>query len=102
MFLLFVNSPEVAKQPQGGRWFHVLPLLRTGVRVIISDSDVVWLRDPRPYFARLEALHPRLDFTVSSDAQGDTDGQRMPLCVGPTCEGDRISNQEKSGHLPDT
>ena len=45
-----VNSPEVRRQPQGGRWFHVLPLLRTGARVLLSDSDAVWLRDPRPYF----------------------------------------------------
>lgn len=73
-----VNSPEVARQPQGGRWFHVLPLLQTGVRVLISDSDVVWLRDPRPYLKRLEAVHPLLDFTVSSDAQRGTDGKRLP------------------------
>ena len=39
-----VNSPQVAKQPQGGRWFHVIPLLQTGARVLLSDSDVVWLR----------------------------------------------------------
>ena len=61
-----VNSPEVKRQPQGGRWFHILPLLRTGARVLLSDSDVVWMRDPRPYLARLEAEHPALDFTVSS------------------------------------
>ena len=72
-----VNSPQVRRQPQGGRWFHVLPLLRTGARVLLSDSDVVWMRDPRPYLATLEALHPKLDFTVSSDAQGGTDGRRL-------------------------
>ena len=72
-----VNSPQVKRQPQGGRWFHVLPLLRTGARVLLSDSDVVWLRDPRPYLKRLEQLHPRLDFTVSSDAQGGSDGRRL-------------------------
>ena len=38
-----VNSPEVKVQPQGGRWFHVLPLLRTGARLLLSDSDAVWL-----------------------------------------------------------
>ena len=62
-----VNSYEVKRQPQGGRWFHVLPLLRTGARVLLSDSDVVWFRDPLPYLKHLEALHPRLDFTISSD-----------------------------------
>ena len=73
-----VNSPEVRRQPQGGRWFHVLPLLRTGARVLLSDSDVVWLRDPRPYLQAVELLHPKLDFTVSSDAQGGSDGRRLP------------------------
>ena len=100
-----VNSPEVKKQPQGGRWFHVLPLLATGARVLLSDSDVVWMRDPRPYLKRLEERHPvcpalgldpppltaaslnsycgrlsrgqDLDFTVSSDAQGGSDGRRL-------------------------
>ena len=72
-----VNSAEVKRQPQGGRWFHVLPLLRTGARVLLSDSDAVWLRDPRPYFRALEAAHPRLDFAVSTDAQFGTDGRRL-------------------------
>lgn len=76
-----VNSPQVRRQPQGGRWFHVLPLLRTGARVLLSDSDVVWMRDPRPYLRRLEELHPKLDFTVSSDAQGGTDGRRLGNAV---------------------
>ncbi len=69
-----VNSPHVRKNPQGGRWFHVLPLLSTGVRLILSDSDAVWMRDPIPYFIALERRHPTLDVAVSSDAQGGTDG----------------------------
>ncbi|KAL1507978.1 hypothetical protein AB1Y20_007580 [Prymnesium parvum] len=72
-----VNSREVALRPQGGRWFHVIPLLRTGCRVVLSDSDAVWLRDPRPYLKRLERLHPRMDFSVSTDAQDWTDGRRL-------------------------
>ena len=52
-----VNGREVLAQPQGGRWFHVLPLLQTGVRVLLSDSDAVWLRDPLPYFRLLEERH---------------------------------------------
>ena len=55
----------------------MLPLINTGARVLLSDSDVVWMRDPRPYLLRLEAKHPDLDFTVSSDAQGGTDGRRL-------------------------
>lgn len=72
-----VNSAEVRLSPQGGRWFHVLPLLRTGVRLILSDSDVAWLRDPAPYLRAIEAEHPRLDFAVSTDAQGGTDLRRL-------------------------
>ena len=72
-----INSAEVRIQPQGGRWFHVLPLLHTGARVILSDSDVVWFRDPRPYLRALELAHPRLDFSVSSDAQQQSDAHRL-------------------------
>jgi len=72
-----VNSPQVKQAPQGGRWFHVAPLLRTGARLVLSDSDVVWLRDPVPYLRALEAAHPKLDFAVSTDAQGGTDGRRL-------------------------
>ena len=75
------NSDEVRRQPQGGRWFHVLPLLRTGVRLLLSDSDAVWLRDPLPYLRALEAAHPRMDFAVSSDAQTGTDSRRLGAAV---------------------
>ena len=77
-----VNSPEVAVRPQGGRWFHLLPLLRTGCRLLFSDSDAVWLRNPLPYLRRLEARHPRLDMAVSTDAQDGTDGLRLGGSVG--------------------
>ena len=72
-----VNSPEVRVRPQGGRWTHVLPLLRTGVRLLLSDSDAVWLRNPLPYLLRLEHRHPKMDFAVSTDAQDWTDGRRL-------------------------
>jgi len=72
-----VNSAEVKLAPQGGRWFHVLPLLRTGVRLILSDSDIAWLRDPAPYLRALEAHHPKLDFAVSTDAQAPLDERRL-------------------------
>ena len=34
-----VNSAEVARNPQGGRWFHVLPLLATGKRVVRARAE---------------------------------------------------------------
>lgn len=77
-----VNSPQVKLNPQGGRWFHVLPLLRTGVRLILSDSDVVWLRDPRPYMVRLERAHPKMDFSISTDSQVMTDARRLASEAG--------------------
>ena len=66
------SSRESKAQPQGGRWFHLLPLLAAGVRIVLSDSDVVWLRHPLPYFRALEAAHPLLDFSISTDAQGSS------------------------------
>ena len=93
-----VNSPEVARQPQGGRWFHVLPLIRTGARVLLSDSDVAWLRDPRPYLKRLEAEHPLLDFTVSSDAQGFSDARALS---GPGTEL-RVTRRRRRSSAPQT
>ena len=75
-----VLSRAARLSPQGGRWFHVMPLLLTGARVLLSDSDVVWLRDPRPYMKRLEAAHPTMDMAFSTDAEGPTD--RRPLLSG--------------------
>ena len=91
-----VNSPEVLRQPQGGRWFHVLPLLATGARVLLSDSDVAWLRDPLPYFRQLEAAHPALDFTVSSDAQGGSDGRRLPQLPSSLVSGSVAGGHESA------
>ena len=79
-------SKEAGSNAQGGRWFHVLPLLRTGARVLLSDCDVVFLRDPRPYLLQLEAAHPLMDLAISSDAQGPTDAQRLSPSVGDAVE----------------
>ena len=88
-----VLSVMAARNPQGGRWFSVLPLLMTGVRVVLSDVDIVWLRDPRPYLKRLELAHPRMDFAVSTDAQGSTDGRRLPGSTDLDCEAYRACHE---------
>ena len=93
-----VNSREVRTQPQGGRWFHVLPLLRTGCRVLLSDSDAVWLRNPLPYLRALEQRHPRLDFAVSSDAQDGTDGLRLSGKGGDGKRGGRGGGRGRRRH----
>eukprot|EP00756_Hemistasia_phaeocysticola_P001511 Hpha_TRINITY_DN11063_c0_g2::TRINITY_DN11063_c0_g2_i1::g.92856::m.92856/K20784/XEG113; arabinosyltransferase len=43
----------------------VLDLLQLGVSPILTDADVVWLRDPRPYFD--EGNYADADVLISSD-----------------------------------
>ena len=49
------------------RWAGLAALLDLGVNVLLSDTDVVWMRDPAPYFAGVIALHPVLDVAVGTD-----------------------------------
>lgn len=62
----------------------ILVCLQLGVDVIISDVDVLWLRNPIPYFQR----YPTADVLSSSDHMSNTvmhsaaprHGWRMQLC----------------------
>lgn len=49
------------------RWVGLAALLDLGLSVVLSDTDVVWQRDPVPYMAALMRLHPRLDLAVGTD-----------------------------------
>jgi len=49
------------------RWDVVSQLLALGPDVMMSDTDVVWLRDPRPYMRALIARHPLLDVLIGTD-----------------------------------
>ncbi len=49
------------------RWDVVARLLALGTDVMMSDTDVVWLRDPRPYVRALVAKHPLLDVLIGTD-----------------------------------
>ena len=49
------------------RWVGLARLLDLGVNVLLSDTDVVWLRNPAPYFAAVLALHPLLDVALGTD-----------------------------------
>ena len=49
------------------RWYSVLRLLEFGSDILLSDSDVVWHRDPRPYLRAVSAVHPLLDVLIHSD-----------------------------------
>ena len=52
---------------QAGRWAEVAPLLRFGVSVLVSDADIAWFRDPRPYFQEVRTQHPHVDFLLATD-----------------------------------
>ena len=65
---LFCASGElIRRNGQAGRWAEVAPLLRFNLHVIISDADVSWLRDPRPYFREVRRKHPAIDFLMCTD-----------------------------------
>ena len=49
------------------RWEVMGRLLALGTDVMMSDTDVVWLRDPRPYVRALIARHPLLDVLLGTD-----------------------------------
>ena len=49
------------------RWVGLARLLDLGINVLLSDTDVVWLRNPAPYFAAVLALHPLLDVALGTD-----------------------------------
>ena len=65
---LFCGSGRyMRRNGQAGRWAEVAPLLRFGLNVLISDSDIVWFRDPRPYFREVRRAHPHVDFLLCMD-----------------------------------
>ena len=65
---LFCGSGQyMRRNGQAGRWAEVAPLLRFGVHVLISDADIVWFRDPRPYFRDVRRVHPHVDFLLCTD-----------------------------------
>ena len=52
------------------RWLGLAALLEPSVgveHIVLSDTDVVWLRDPGAYFGALSRLHPHLDVAIGTD-----------------------------------
>lgn len=71
------------------RWIGLAALLDAGVpQVVLSDTDVSWVRDPTPYFAALARLHPRLDIAIGTDhatyAEGFRDDVPYSATSAPT------------------
>lgn len=48
--LFCADGEHMQLNGQAGRWSEVWPLLRAGVHVLLSDSDIAWMRNPLPYF----------------------------------------------------
>ena len=83
---LFCGSGELMRRNgQAGRWAEVAPLLRFGLNVLISDADITWFRDPRPYFRELRRVHPHLDFLLCTDRAFN--GYRLKPLLQPRTAG---------------
>ena len=61
------DSPLARAQSAAGRWKHVAPVLSHGVDVLVSDADIGWVADPRPYLRKATKAHPTLDLLLVSD-----------------------------------
>jgi hypothetical protein len=56
----------------------VYSCLRLGVDVLFQDADVVWWRDPRPFFRLPDASSNGVDRWLSSSAGKAAPGQHGP------------------------
>ncbi|KAL1496694.1 hypothetical protein AB1Y20_014288 [Prymnesium parvum] len=65
--LFCADGAQMQRNGQAGRWAELLPLLRMGYHVLLSDSDIGWLRDPLPFFAAARRAHPTLDLALLTD-----------------------------------
>ena len=66
-FVFCSDGPMINHNGQAGRWSEVAPLLRSGLNVLISDSDMIWMRNPLGYFRRAQQAHPNLHFLLCTD-----------------------------------
>ena len=60
LFLAGASAARNGYQRWRLRWEVVAQLLALGTDVMMSDTDVVWLRDPRPYLRALISVRVRL------------------------------------------
>lgn len=65
--LFCADGPSMKINGQAGRWAEVAPLLRSGLDVLLSDSDIAWFHNPIPYFRAVKQAHPHVDFLLSTD-----------------------------------
>lgn len=71
----FRTRVRVHPRIQSERWYHVRPFLQEmpaeGV-LLVSDVDVVWLRDPFLYFRAMKRQHPTVDVLATTDSHRAT------------------------------
>jgi hypothetical protein len=67
---------------QAGRWRHAKALFvaaaEARVDLVLSDTDVVWLRDPWPYLTTALANSPLADVLISTDSTNDWEKPVLP------------------------
>lgn len=90
---VFVSGPtEGTLGFQAGRWPHAARLLAVaagaGLHLLLSDSDVAWVRDPRPYIAAAFASHGDVDALSTVDYHNDESRPLRPLPRMSTAPGD--------------
>ena len=95
--LFCADGERMRRNGQAGRWPEVLPLLRFGYDVLLSDSDIGWFRNPLPYFTALRRAHPRADLLLCSDYVGNAyTTEPLPGGAAGDLDLDRMGNAKVS------
>jgi hypothetical protein len=84
----FGTGNPAFKRMGGVKTAFVWELLSAGLHPVLSDADVVWLRDPRPYFDN--ASLAQADILVSTDCieiANDEAGCAQALAIAHSCYG---------------
>jgi hypothetical protein len=94
--LFCADGPMMQINGQAGRWAEVSALLLSGLDILISDSDIAWLRDPLPYFVAAKRAHPALDFLLATDRAFNSYSS-TPLSVQPSGRPGRAGERGQRG-----
>ena len=69
--LFCMTNDTMRLYAQAGRWVEMLPLIRSGFNVLLSDADVGWARNPLPYLDSVLRAHPHISLLISSNRAAD-------------------------------
>jgi hypothetical protein len=83
--------PQCLANARIGRAYYAQQFMQWGFDVIYSDPDVVFVRNPVPYFGALFQKHPAVDVLAMSDSNtgvyaenaviGETDAHNVPRTI---------------------